>query len=196
MFRRRSDTVAAEASAAAAEGDAAALARKGRPTPSRKEAEAARKERVKPTLDKRSAAKASRLAAQADRAKSRAALASGDERYLPARDQGPVRRFARDYVDQRRTLGEFMLPLVIIFLFVSFLHNNVIRGYAIIAFYVFMIALFISTTLLARRVRRLAEIQFPDDVTRGSGLYAAMRSMQLRRMRLPKAQVKVGSGTS
>ena len=41
-------------------------------------------------------------------------------------------------------------------------------------------------------VRRAAEAKYPDEVTRGSGLYGAMRSMQLRRMRLPKAKVKVG----
>ena len=34
-------------------------------------------------------------------AKQREALANGDERYLPARDKGPVRRFVRDYVDSR-----------------------------------------------------------------------------------------------
>jgi len=169
-----------------------AAAGKGRATPSRKEAEAARKERAKPQLDRRAAAKATRVAAAGDRAKARAALASGDTRYLPARDKGPVRRFARDYVDSRRTLGEFMLPLVVLFLFISFIHNNTVRGYAIVAFYLFMIALLVTTTTLALRVRKIAEARFPGEETHGVGFYTAMRSMQLRRMRLPKAQVKVG----
>ena len=30
------------------------------------------------------------------------ALKAGDERNLPARDRGPVRRYARDVVDSRR----------------------------------------------------------------------------------------------
>jgi Protein of unknown function (DUF3043) len=191
VFRRRSDTADTASDAAGPDRDAAAeAARKGRATPSRKEAEAARKERAKPALDKRSAAKATRAASVANRAKARAALASGDERFLPARDQGPVRRFARDYVDSRRSLGEFMLPLVIVFLFVSFIHNNAVRGYAIVAFYLFMFALFVTTAMLAVRVRRLAEAQFPDEVTRGVGLYAAVRSAQMRRMRLPKPKVR------
>ena len=189
MFRRRSQTDTTDADGVPTD---TATNGKGRATPSRKEAEAARKERAKPQLDKRAAAKATRLAAQNDRAKSRSALASGDERYLPARDKGPARKFARDYVDSRRTVGEFMLPLVAVFLFVSFIHNNTLRGYAIITFYLFMIALFVTTTTLGLRVRKQAEARFPDEVTRGVGLYAAMRSMQLRRMRLPKAQVPVG----
>jgi hypothetical protein len=196
VFSRRSASDADKAARAAAESAAAAeAAGKGRPTPSRKEAEAARKERAKPQLDKRAAAKAARQASIADRAKARAALASGDTRYLPPRDQGPVRKFARDYVDARRSLGEFMLPLVVVFLLVSFIHNNTLRGYAIIAFYLFMLALFVTTTAMGLRVRRLAEAQFPNEVTKGTGLYAAMRSMQLRRMRLPKAQVPVGGAS-
>jgi len=189
VFRRRSQTATTDADGVSTATPANG---KGRATPSRKDAEAARKERSKPQLDKRAAAKAARVAAQGDRAKARAALASGDERYLPARDKGPVRRFARDYVDSRRTIGEFMLPLVAVFLFVSFINNNTLRGYAIIAFYLFMIALLVTTTALGLRVRKQAEARFPDEPTRGVGLYAAMRSMQLRRMRLPKARVKVG----
>jgi Protein of unknown function (DUF3043) len=189
VFRRRSQTDPTDAGAASSETSAAG---KGRATPSRKEAEAARKDRAKPQLDRRAAAKAGRVAAAGDRAKARAALASGDTRYLPARDKGPVRRFARDYVDSRRTLGEFMLPLVVVFLFISFIHNNTIRGYAIIAFYVFMIALLVTTTTLGLRVRKMTEVMFPGEETHGVGLYCAMRSMQLRRMRLPKVQVKIG----
>ena len=195
VFRRRSSADSTDSADSAASAEAAA-AGKGRATPSRKDAEAARKERAKPQLDKRAAAKASRMAAANDRSKARSALASGDERYLPARDQGPARKFAREYVDSRRTVGEFMLPLVIVFLFVSFVHSNTLRGYAIIAFYLFMITLFITTTALGLRVRKLAEAQFPSEVTRGVGLYSAMRSMQLRRMRLPRPQVNVGGKPS
>lgn len=42
-------------------------------------------------------------------ARQREAMASGDERYLPVRDKGPVRRFARDYVDSRWCVAEFFL---------------------------------------------------------------------------------------
>jgi Flp pilus assembly protein TadB len=190
VFRRKPSTDAA--AAAAAEQAALAAAGKGRPTPSRKEAEAARKERAKPQLDKRAAARATREQQRLDRAKARASLASGDERYLPARDKGPVRAYARDWVDTRRSLGEFMLPLIVVFLVISFINNTALRGYAIIAFYAFMLALIVSTTVNALRLRRAVEAAFPDESSKGVGLYGAMRSMQLRRMRLPKPKVPPG----
>ena len=190
MFRRRSTSDGAEV--AAADDSSLAGAGKGRATPSRKEAEAARRERAKPPLDRKAAARAEREATRTNRAKARASLASGDDRYLPARDKGPVRAFARDQVDAQRSLGEFMLPLVVLFLIVSFIQNNTIRGYSIVAFYLFMLMLIITTSVMAFRLKRRAEALFPDDESRGVGLYGAMRSMQLRRMRLPKPKVKPG----
>ena len=188
MFRRRPSSDSPET----AEEAALAAAGKGRPTPSRKEAESARKERTKPQLDRRAAARAARDNARNDRVKARASMASGDDRFLPARDKGPMRAFARDYVDSRRTVGEYMLPLVAIFLVVSFIQSVTVRGYAILAFYLFMLLLVLSTALLGVRVKRQASARYPDGEVRGLGVYAAMRSMQLRRMRLPKARVKVG----
>ncbi|GAA3024060.1 hypothetical protein JOE64_001134 [Microbacterium dextranolyticum] len=70
---------------------------KHRPTPSRAEQEAARKRPlVADTKEARARAKAE-LAAQ--REKARVGMANGDERYLPARDKGPQRKFVRDLVD-------------------------------------------------------------------------------------------------
>ena len=69
--------------------------------------------------DRKEAAKRQRDARRADMARQREALASGDERYLPARDKGPVRRFARDYVDSRFCVAEFFLPLAVVILVLS-----------------------------------------------------------------------------
>ncbi len=44
----------------------------------------------------------------------------GDERYFLERDKGPVRRFLRDYVDSRRTVAEFFLPMILVVLLLSF----------------------------------------------------------------------------
>ena len=41
-------------------------------------------------------------------------MRTGDERYLPARDKGPVRRFIRDYVDSRFSFIELMIPLLMV----------------------------------------------------------------------------------
>jgi hypothetical protein len=189
------DTSEADA-AAEAEAAAARVQPKGRPTPSRKEAEAARKARVKPVLDKKSAAKANREEARANRVRAREAMSTGDQRYLPARDKGPVRAFARDYVDARRTLGEFMLPALILFVPLTLLINTVpstaARGYIVLATYVYILMVVVGTAWTGLRAKSAAAARFPDEDVRGTVFYAAMRSLQLRRWRLPKPRVKVG----
>ena len=44
------------------------------------------------------------------------ALRGGDQRFLPLVDQGPQRRYIRDYVDARRNLGDFMLIVLLVLL--------------------------------------------------------------------------------
>ena len=70
---------------------------KGRATPSRAEREAARKRPLVPDTKEAKARARADLAAQ--REKARLGMAAGDPRYLPARDQGAQRKFARDWVD-------------------------------------------------------------------------------------------------
>ena len=84
---------------------------KGRPTPSRKEREAARR---KPIVggDRQAAKEAQREQRAQDRKLHAHALRTGDEKYekyLPAQHQGRQRRFVRDYVDARRNVGDYML---------------------------------------------------------------------------------------
>ena len=55
-----------------------------------------------------------------DSRKMRAAMKSGDERYLPHRDRGPVRRFIRDMVDARLRFGDIMIPVFIVMLIVQY----------------------------------------------------------------------------
>lgn len=124
--------------------------------------------------------------------KQREAMFKGDEAALGPRDKGPARRFARAYVDSRYMIGEFMLPFVVVFLALSFVPSVSVRGYAILAFYLFMLALAVGTLLMARRLRNEVAERFPDEPAKGIGLYAAMRSLQLRRMRLPRPQVARG----
>ena len=73
---------------------------KGHATPSRKEREAANKRPLVPS-DRKEAARMERARANEERNKARIGLAAGDERYLPMRDRGPQKKFARDFVDAR-----------------------------------------------------------------------------------------------
>jgi hypothetical protein len=197
LFRRGQQVPTADEAPEQAAAEAPARAEpKGRPTPSRKEAEAARKARVKPPLEKRARGRAGRDQVRADRTKARQALATGDERYLPARDKGPIRGFARDYVDSRRTVGEYMLPALLLIvpltLALNSIGNKAVQETIILGTYAYMLLIVSGTALLAYRTKRAAVSKFPDADMRGIGLYAAMRSLQVRRWRLPKSRVKPG----
>lgn len=189
MFRRRQTADVSTDAATAAGG-------KGRATPTRREAEAARKERAKPQQDRRSAARAQRGTTSADRARAREAMARGDERYMLARDRGPVRKFARDYVNSKLTVGQYMLPAVIVFLLLSLVLGRAstasIREYTIIAFYVFILYVAVNTILLTVRLKRIAASRFPEESVQGIGFYGAMRALQVRRLRQPKPKVTRG----
>ena len=81
---------------------------KGRPTPTRKEAEAAAKARARGTASGTSKQQRAQRAAMGARA--RQGMRNGEEKYLPERDKGPVRRFIRDWLDSRLSFLEFLLP--------------------------------------------------------------------------------------
>jgi hypothetical protein len=46
--------------------------------------------------------------------------------------------------------------------------------------------------MLRVRLRRELARRFPGESTKGTTLYAAMRSLQMKFLRLPKPQVKIG----
>jgi len=93
---------------------------KGRPTPTRKEREAARKRPLVPD-DRRQARKEARAKMNAARERARIGMAAGEERYLPQRDKGPQRKFVRDYVDARTSLGEFLSPVMFLVIIATFI---------------------------------------------------------------------------
>jgi hypothetical protein len=98
---------------------------KGRPTPSRREAEAARKARAKGPTDKKEAARYQRQRRAEASAKMREGMKTGDDRYLPARDKGPVRRFVRDVVDSRLCMAELLLPLLVLIMVTSSFNSRI-----------------------------------------------------------------------
>ena len=74
---------------------------KNRPTPTRREAEAAARQRAKAGMDKKAAQKLLRERRAESNRKVREGMRTGDPRYLMDRDKGPVKAFVRDYVDVR-----------------------------------------------------------------------------------------------
>lgn len=165
---------------------------KGRPTPKRKEAEAARKRPLVPA-DRKAAAKEARVAAKVARDREYQALQTGDERYLPPRDKGPVRRFVRDHVDARRNLGELFLPASIVVVLALMLtgQSAVASLVVIVVLYTFVAATIVDAALLGRTLRRRLTEKF-GEVQRGAVMYGVLRAFQLRRTRLPRPQAKRG----
>ena len=165
---------------------------KGAPTPSRREREAARKRPLVPN-DRKEAARAARSKQAEAREKARIGMAAGDDRYLTARDKGPQRRFVRDYVDARFSIGEFLVPVMLLVIVLTFLPWPVMQAYGLFALWGFFLIAVIDCIVLGFLVRRRVGAKFgATKVERGLRWYAAMRALQLRVMRLPKPQVKRG----
>lgn len=171
---------------------------KGRATPSRKEAEAARKKQMKVPTSRKEQAKRERSAREALRAKQREALKSGDERYLPAREQGPVRRFCRDYVDRRVNVAEFLLPFLVVLLIASvFFAGGGGNAWLLnIVYPIVIVATVVDEFIMVRGLKKELRARFPNETLKGTTTYAVLRSTQLRRFRLPKVQVKRGEKLS
>jgi Protein of unknown function (DUF3043) len=178
---------------------------KGRATPTRREAEQRNRRPLigaaplpkGATRAERKADRAKRQAAvREERTRSRAAMMSGDERFLPAKDKGPVRRFARDYVDSRRNVGEYFLPIALITLLVGVVNIPIARLISLVVLYVMVIVIAVDSFLLRRRVQAKADAKFHGKDTAGVGTYAMMRALQFRRGRMPKPQVGRGQWPS
>ena len=116
----------------------------------------------------------------------------GEESALPARDKGPAKRYVRNYVDSRRTIGEFFLPAIMVVLVLTMIPNRYVQLFAILFMYSLMLYSIISGLFFSRKIRKIVEVKFPGEQTKGIGIYGFLRSTQIRRMRAPLPQVKRG----
>ena len=173
---------------------------KNRPTPSRRDQEAANKRPLVPT-DRKAAASQSREANKVARARQRAALLSGDESALPVRDKGPVKRYIRDAVDARWNVGEFMLPVMVAVLALTFLAPifPAIASFTTLLIFTMVYGLVaagvLDAFLMWRRIKAKIVAKFGETPPRGAAMYAVMRAFQMRRSRLPRPQVERGFKT-
>lgn len=166
---------------------------KGRPTPKRSEAEAARRQSVKVPRDAKAAKKAMRERASIERAQQRNALYTGDERHLPARDQGPIRKDVRKYVDSRLSSGEVFLPVAVLVMFAAFIQNKTVIMVVNTLWSMMLIVVILDGVWVAMQVRKLVKQHYPQSVRRSSHIgYGVVRSMTMRLMRLPKPMYAIG----
>ncbi|MEY5004736.1 MAG: hypothetical protein RLZZ594_766 [Actinomycetota bacterium] len=165
---------------------------KGRPTPTRKQQEAAR---VKPLVGNKSpeAKKAERAKLTEERKRQREGMMAGDDRFLTIRDRGPQRRMARDIVDSQFTVGELVLPALFVVILISAIDSYEVQLVTLLVMWTLFIAIGVNAFFIGKGVQKKLAAKYGEDkIEKGVRWYAAMRSIQMRPMRLPKPQVKRG----
>lgn len=174
-------------------GDEEARVGKGRPTPKRRDARKARRVRTPTNRKEAAALRKERLRTQ--RTEQRRALQTGDERHLPARDAGPVKRFVRDVVDSQFTLGQIFYIIVVISIVIAFTphaNESPVLGIANLLLLSAFLGLMLDSVRVGRAARKAVEARFGTKETHGVMAYALTRAMQPRRMRRPPPKVKRG----
>jgi len=166
--------------------------KKGRPTPKRKEAEAARKVSSLAPASTKAEKQRAKAAAREARIATRAAYLRGDESALPFRDKGPVKKFVRNYVDSRRSIGEFFLPVIFVVLLLTLIPSKVFQLVSIAIMYSVLVISVVDGFLLSRKLKKEVSTKFPGSELKGIGMYGWLRSTQMRRMRTPKPSIKAG----
>ncbi len=215
LLGRRKDDDADDASVAddapplESTAPAGATAPKGRPTPKRNEstkrrgpiapapatAAEARKRRkdLRSTMTKEEK-KADKLKRRAEMGQRRERMMAGEEAYLLPRDQGPIRRYARDIVDSRRNVLGLFMPSALLLLFIMLAMPKV-QILISPAMLLLMLIMFIDAIFLARKVNKAVDAKFPENTETHFkiGMYAASRASQMRRMRAPRPAVSLGT---
>jgi hypothetical protein len=176
---------------------------KGRPTPTRKEAEAARRGTptrrgsARPSTGKPGDPKAAKIAMrEARRAKAaeyRAAMNSGDIKKLPARERVPERVLARDIVDQRKNFGPLFLLVVV---FAYFLGLAPSTGVKLAAFYLLplsLIGIVADSIFVGRKVTREVRERYPNSTVKLKG-YVGQRALMPARWRQPRPRPDIVVG--
>lgn len=161
----------------------AQVARKATPTRSRRQAEADRMERLHPTLTAKQQRKAASQARQTQRLEA-----------LDRVENSPERTLARNYVDTRWTINEFLFPVMILVMALSMatMSNVVLSSYILGAVWVIIAAGVIQGIIMWRGLKKLMLQRHPNAILKGLPLYMFSRSIMIRRFRQPGAAIKRG----
>ena len=169
----------------------AVTAGKGRPTPKRSEAEKRRRP-VSAPGDRKEANRQYRDRQRQDRARRQQGMQRGEQWAMPPRDRGPVKALARDYVDSRRRISEYYMYGLVVLLALLFVRNAFVQSIVPLLVLAAVLVMLVEGFFIGRRARALAEERFPGESTHGVRLYAAMRALQIRQLRMPKPRIKPG----
>jgi hypothetical protein len=179
----KSTSKSTPAAPVAPQAPAVGSAKKDRPTPSRREAEAARRQRVITTLTPKESRRQSSQQNRAQRMKA-----------VNAREATPEKTLMRDYVDSRFSLGEFLLPSLVIILALSFLSTVVpsITAISTLLMYAFILLVLFDAWRMWRGFKQVLATRQPNASSRGLMMYGVNRMIQIRRFRMPAPRLKRG----
>ncbi len=161
-----------------------------RRTPKQSE-QVARNRRPLVPADRKEARRLSSDKMRAEREKARRGFEQGDEKYLPARDKGPIRRYVRDFVDARLSIGTLAMPMMIVVLVLTFINDPEWRVIANLVLWGFVVVVALDSVVMAWQLRRALRAKFGEKDAKGHGWYATMRSVQLPVSRMPKPKTKL-----
>ena len=176
----------------------AAEAAKGRPTPKRSQAERGRRQGItgtpaRPGAKSGPARGSGGKESREDRLRRNEAMRRGEEWALPARDRGPVKALARDYVDSKRRISEYYMYVMIAVIIVLFVRAASVQLYAEPVALVLIVFVLVDAFFLRLGLKRLIEQRLPGKSVRGVALYAVFRALQIRRFRVPPPRVSPGA---
>lgn len=158
--------------------------KKGRPTRSRAEAEAERMQRLHPNLTKKEQRRANAQARSAAR-----------EAAWDRQQAAPERQLMRDYVDARWTITEFILPVMLVMIAISFAfaRNVTVQMVVLVVMIALLVGWFANTWLMWRGYKRQALARVDRPNFRGVFMEMNSRMMTIRRFRRPLPRVDRGA---
>lgn len=202
LFGKKNDAEVTEAvEAVAPEVRKGYTPKKETATPTRKQASAARMRPI--VADKRAMTKEERKAHKRRESEARnaawnreqEAMRTGDERHMPAQYAGPVRRFARDYMDSRFQPGVVFMPMALVLFIGIFFQRHfpsIFFWMTIVVYAVFILAA-IWTGINVHQMRITAEHKFGvAKYPRGLSFQSFSRAFYPRRWRTPRPMVARG----
>lgn len=100
----------------------------------------------------------------------------------------------RDYVDARFSLGELLLPSLVIIFALSILGAAVpnLSYFSTILMYVFILAVLADCFVMWRGFKKVLAARLPGTSPRGLMMYGVNRAIQIRRFRIPAPRLKRG----
>jgi hypothetical protein len=146
-----------------------------------------------PPANRREAIKRQREKQRQTRLEARQGMMAGKDEYLPRRDQGPERSLARDVVDSRRNVASYFIPVAFLLIIgTSQAMPAVVRLAANMLTFTMIAAVVLDSFLLTRRLKKAMHAKFPKALARRHYGYVVLRSLSIRRMRIPGPKVKLG----